>query len=177
MHRKESMRLNMICSVLALALPALLALSAAPATAQFTPPDPDWKELEAPAPPAFTLKGLVPVEVPRATLQYGVDPASVSLGADGIVRYVVVATSNTGAVNALYEGIRCSSAEVKVYARHNPDTGWTPASAEPWRPLHNNPSRHSLIIARTAACMGHSPNRSRSQIVRDLRSPIDTRFN
>jgi hypothetical protein len=37
-------------------------------------------------------------------------------------------------------------------------------------------SRHTLVVARTAACMGHGPNRSAAQIVRDLRAPVDTRF-
>ena len=36
-----------------------------------------------------------------------------------MVRYVVVATSDSGAVNAIYEGIRCDTGRFKVYARHN----------------------------------------------------------
>jgi hypothetical protein len=89
----------------------------------------------------------------------------------------VVATSATGAVNAMYEGLRCNTAEVKTYARHNPDSGWAPATSPEWRPLHgNSPSRHSLIIARTGACLGQGANRSAATIVKDLRSPVDSRF-
>ena len=36
------------------------------------------------------------------------------IGKDGIVRYVVVATSATGAVNAMYEGLRCDRAVLRV---------------------------------------------------------------
>ena len=155
-----------------------LLFCAAAAHAQLTPPDPDWKEAEAPPPPPVTTSGLVPLEMPGSTLRFGVDPASVSVGADGIVRYVVVATSATGAVNAMYEGIRCGTGEFKVYARHNPGSGWTIAKDSQWGRLHDQPqSRHSLVVARHGACVGHGTNRSAAQVVRDLRAPADTRFN
>ena len=155
----------------------VLSATAFSAGAQLAPPDPDWQEVEAPPPPAFRLDRLIPLDLPLASLRFGVDPASVTLASDGIVRYVVVASSS-GAVNAIYEGIRCSTAQVKVYARHNPETGWTLVPDGPWRSLHETlPSRHSLLIARTGACLGCGPNRSAVQIVRDLRAPVDTRFN
>lgn len=159
---------------------ALLALLLAgcAAHAQLVTPNPDWKEVEAPPAPSFKTDSLIPLDIPRTSLRFGVDPDSISLGPDGIVRYVVVAASTTGAVNAMYEGIRCSTGEFKVYARHNPDSGWTVAKDTPWRSLHEQPlSRHSLAVARTGACIGRGPNRSVSQIARDLRAPADTRFN
>jgi hypothetical protein len=157
--------------------PALLLVVSAVA-AQLAPVDPDWREAEAPPPPAFRADGLVPLDIPRSSLRFGVDPASVSLGNDGIVRYVVVASSPSGAVNALYEGLRCNTAEVKVYARYNPGSGWTIAKDSTWVTLHDGrTASHSLVIARTGACVGHAPNRSAIQIVRDLRAPVDTRFN
>ena len=158
-----------------IAWPLFLVSSAA--VAQLASVDADWREAEAPPPPALRLEGLIPLDMPRSALRFAVDPASVSLGSDGVVRYVVVATSAAGAVNALYEGLRCNNGVVKVYARHNPDSGWTLAKDLAWRPLHNAQAGHSLVIARTGACVGHSPNRSASQIVRDLRSPADRRFN
>jgi len=159
-----------------LALPLVFAACAA--HAQVGPVDPDWREAEAPPPPAVKLDGLIPLDMPRSALRFGVDPASVSLGSDGIVRYVVVAVSATGAVNALYEGLRCDSGEFKVYARASAGGGWTLAKDSPWRTLHDGQSsNHTLLIARTGACVGRAPNRSAIQIVRDLRAPVDTRFN
>ena len=141
------------------------------------PADPDWKEVEAPPAPAVRTDGLIPLDVTGSSLRFGVDPASISVGPDDIVRYVVVASSRTGTVNALYEGIRCGTGEFKVYARHNPDTGWTLAKDPLWRSLHEQPiSRHTLEIARTGACVGHGTNSPASRIVRDLRSPVDTRL-
>ncbi len=155
-----------------------LLLAASMAQAQLVPADPDWREVEAPPPPALILDGQVPLDLPRTALRFGVVPASVSIGSDGIVRYIVVATSSSGVVNAMYEGIRCGTGEFKVYARHNPGSGWVIARDAQWLPLQQAPlPRHALTIARTGACIGHGTNQTASRIVRDLRSPVDTRFN
>lgn len=156
-----------------LALALLLAAGAA--HAQLADTNPDWKESEAPAPPALRTTGLIPLEIPRSQLRFGVDPASVSLGSDGVVRYVVVAAGAGGAVNGIYEGIRCSTGEYKVYGR-NSGSGWSMAGHD-WRALHAQPqSRHSLVVARTGACLGRAPNRTAEQIVRDLKAPAADRF-
>jgi hypothetical protein len=154
-----------------------LALLAGAAQAQVSTPDPDWKEVEAPPPAPLRLDRLIPIDIPGSTLRFGVDPASVVLTSDGIVRYVVVATSGSGAVNAFYEGIRCTTAETRVYARHNPDSGWVPVKDGQWRSLHETrPSHHSLAIARNGACLGAAPNQSAARIVRDLGGDVNWRF-
>lgn len=154
-----------------------LAIAAGSAQAQLATPDPDWKEMDVPAPAALRLDRLVRIDIPESTLRFGVDPASVALGSDGIVRYVVVATSSSGAVNAFYEGIRCSTGETRLYARHNPDSGWVPVKDGLWRSLHETrPSRHSLVIARNGACIGSGPNQSTAQIVKDLGGSVNWRF-
>jgi hypothetical protein len=153
------------------------AFAASAAHGQVMPVDPDWREAQVPPPPAVRQDGLVPLEIPGSALKFGIDPASVSVGEDRVVRYVVVASSNTGAVNAIYEGIRCSSGEYKVYARYNPSGGWSVAQDFAWRSVHALPiSRHTLLVARTGACIGHGTNRSATQIVHDLRSSVDRRF-
>ena len=164
----------MLRSFLALAL----AGAAACASAQLIPDVYlDWKEIEAPPPPALRTTGLIPVDVPGASLRFGVDPASITIGQDLVVRYVVVATSSSGAVNAFYEGIRCNTGEVKVYARHNPDSGWVAAREGKWQDVYKTPnSRHSMHIARSGACREHAPNRHPAQIAKDLRAPADSRF-
>lgn len=149
-----------------------LAIWAFSAAAQLADVDPDWKEADAPPPPAFDLKRLVPFDVaPGSQLSFGVDPASISIGSDGIVRYVVVARSRTGTVNAMYEGLRCTTGEVRTYARHNPDSGWSRVEGGLWRSLWDNqPSRHSLMFARQGGCAGRAPPRNVQEIVRDLRN-------
>lgn len=142
------------------------------ASAQLVAADPDWKEQEASPPPAFDIARLIPLEVNvQSTLKYGVDPATISIGRDGIVRYVMVARSSSGTVNAMYEGLRCSSGEVRVYAHYNASSGWSRAHNGDWRSLWaNHPSRHSLAFARQGGCMEHAPPLSVDAIVRSLRN-------
>ena len=146
------------------------------AQAQLVDADPDWKEAEAPPPPALRTQGLVPLDMGSSVLRWGVDPASISIAKDGVVRYVVVAEGQ-GAVNALYEGLRCSTGEVKLYARYAGDK-WAPAAGADWKPLENRNAavRHSLAIARNGACIGHGTNRSPAEIARDLGRGTDSRF-
>jgi hypothetical protein len=153
-----------------------LVLAAGAAQAQLNAPDPDWKEMDAPPPAPLRLDRLIPLDVPGA-LRFGVVADSIVLTSDRIVRYVVVATSSSGTVNAFYEGIRCGAAEGKVYARHNPDSGWVPVKDGEWRSLYETVSlRHSLLIAQSGVCRGRTPNMSAAQIVRDLGRDADRRF-
>ena len=150
--------------------PVLLLALGSTALAQLAPANPDWKEAEAPAPPPVTTQSLIPVDLGGSELRWGVDPASISVGPDGIVRYVVVATSGSGTVNAFYEGLRCANAEVKVYARYAAGDGWTQARDPQWRPLSASAVRHSKEIARGGACQGRSANQPASRIAGELRS-------
>jgi hypothetical protein len=151
-------------------LAVLLAMGCTAAAAQLVPTDPDWKEAEAPRPGPVKTDGLIPIEVGRTELRWGVDPASISIGGDGIVRYVVVASSASGALNAFQEGLRCTSSEVKVYARYSA-SGWTQDPKAEWRPLHGTSWRHSAEIAKAGACDGNAPNGPASRIVRELGTP------
>ena len=156
----------------------LLATACACAGAQVIPSTADWQEADTPPPPALKLQGLVPLDMGRGSeLRWGVDPASIRIGPDRVVRYVVVGQGEAGAVNAYYEGLRCDTAEVRVYARHARDGDWVPAS-QGWRALHqdNSSTRHSLVFARTGACIGQAPNRSPDQIARDLVQAPNYRF-
>jgi CNP1-like family len=154
----------------------VLGIGCVAAQAQLTDVDPDWKEAEAPPPPALKTEQLVPLEISSSVLRWGVDPASIRIGNDGVVRYVVVARGEGGAVNALYEGVRCNTAEVKLYARNSGDK-WVPVRDADWKPLHGSASTlHSLAIARNGACVGRGANRSPDQIARDLGSSGNYRF-
>ncbi len=150
---------------------ALLALASS-ASAQLLFGDADWQEGTAPPPPTFNQSALVPFDGPvNSPLTFGVDPTTLQIGKDGVVRYVVVATSPSGTVNAMYEGIRCASAQVKTYARHNPSSGWNAVQMPEWRSLYGSaPSNHSLRLATQGVCTGAAPASSVTNIVRALRS-------
>jgi hypothetical protein len=125
-----------------------------PAAAQGIVEDPDWKELEVPPPPSFDKDNLVKLDMPPyVTLKFGIDPATLAITSDGVVRYVVVTTNSTGSVGAMYEGIRCASGEFKTYARFSSAGQWSALKDPKWRPLNdNNTSRHALALARNGAC-------------------------
>jgi hypothetical protein len=136
----------------------------------------DWKEGDVPPPPAFSVEKLLTFEVSRgSSLVYGVDPETLKIAEDGVLRYVVVATSSTGARNVMYEGIRCDTGEVKTYARYTPAGVWNKVPNAEWQSLHDNmPSKHALQFARAGACDNSARASSVREIVRRLKSD---RFN
>lgn len=161
-----------VCGCLLLAL--LMTNIANTASAQvFTDPV-DWKESDVPPPPAYDMSKLLTFEVTRSSpLVYGVDPASFSISkTDGVVRYVVVATSSSGAKNVMYEGLRCSTGEVRTYARAKPDGSWVPVVNSEWKSAYDiSLPRHSLRFARVAACNSAAPVTSVGELVRKLKNP------
>lgn len=128
------------------------------AFAQLRDADPDWKESELPAPPEFKADQTIELEMPRhMTVRLGVDPQTIRITDDGIVRYVVVARSPGTSTIANYEGIRCLTGEVKIYARYSSSGIWQPIPNAEWKPLNGNqPSLHALAFARQAACEGRA---------------------
>ena len=141
---------------------------------QLADADPDWKEVEVPPPPSFKTDALVLVEMPRyVTLKLGVDPETLRITNDGIVRYVMVATSPGGNINATYEGIRCLTGEVKTYARYGAAAKWSAIADPQWKPLNNNqPSMHALALARQGACEGRAASaQSAAAIISKLKNP------
>ncbi len=150
---------NRAASIRAQALLGILAMTLATSLqAQLAPEDPDWKESEAPTPPAFSVDKLLPLAMPPyVSLTFGIDPATLTIAADGIVRYVVVARNAGGSINAMYEGIRCSTGEVKTYARAGNSGVWSVVAEPQWRGLTDNlPSKHAWVFARQAACDGRA---------------------
>ncbi len=148
-----------------------LVVTGLAAQAQIVPIDPDWQESEAPAPPQFSRDKLLALEMPPyVTLQFGIDPATLAITPDGIVRYVVVASNAGGSSSAFYEGIRCATGEVKTYARAGNSGQWTVVKDAQWRGLNDNqPSKHALAFARQAACEGATTARLAADIVRALK--------
>jgi len=141
--------------------------------AQSAAEDAEWKESELPPPPAFDVGKLLTVDVSlNSSLVYGVDPASISISkSDSLVRYVMVATSASGARNVMYEAIRCSTGEFKTYARHSPEGRWNMASHPEWRSMFGNlPSRHALRFAQAGACDNAAVPISVNDVISRLRN-------
>lgn len=150
-----------------------LTLLACNAVAQVPFGDPNWKESEAPPPPAFNKDKLLTIKMPSyVTLQLGVDPATLSITPDGITRYVVVASSPSGVLTGLYEGIQCANWTVKTYARYSANGPWSWVQDPQWLPLNGSlPSKHAIALARQGVCEnGANAASSVANIVQSLKN-------
>jgi hypothetical protein len=114
-----------------------------------------------PTPPSYSKDRLIPIEMPPyVTLKVGLDPKTIAIAADGVLRYVVVMQNASGSVTAAYEGIHCAKGEVKTYARVNSTGAWVFVTQPQWRSLANNSgTRHAQAIAQQGGCEGVSSGR------------------
>lgn len=150
-----------------------LTVLACSASAQVLFTDPDWKETEAPPAPAFNKEQLLPIDMPGyVSLRFGIDPATLVITPDGIVRYVVVASNDTGSLNAMYEGIQCATWKVKTYARFSASGQWLTVKDPRWQALSDNlPSKHAIALARQGVCEnGSIAASSVANIVKSLKN-------
>jgi hypothetical protein len=147
-----------------------LALGSSLCGAQNTLDNPDWAEEKEPPPPAFSAARVMALDMPNfVTVRVGIDPATIMVGADGIVRYVAVMTNSTGTSNAVYEGIRCLTGEVKTYARAGSSGNWSLIGTPTWRDVMDNmPSQHARAFTRQAACDNRVAN-SKADILNGLK--------
>ena len=148
-----------------------LALAVTAGWSQTPVEAPEWTEENTPPPPTYSKDKLIPIEMPSyVTLQVGIDPETLSVGAtDGVVRYVVVMRNASGSTNASYEGILCTKGEVKPYARADANGKWTTVQNSEWRPMTDNlPSRHAYAIAKQGGCDGRS-SAKREDTIRALK--------
>lgn len=119
-----------------------------------------WKEQQDVELPTFPRpENLVEFYVsPVATNQYLIDTSTLSVGADGVVRYVLVVKTSGGATNVSFEGINCRELSWKHYASGNTDKGvWTRSRAAriEWRRIENKPvNRHHAALSRDFFCPG-----------------------
>ena len=135
------------------------------------PDNPDWTEEQTPPPPSFSKDKLIPLVMPpHISVKVGVDPESIVVGGDGVVRYVIVMTNTTGSINAVYEGVRCISDEVKTYARLSASKEWSMVVNPAWKALNDNmPSHHAQAFARQGGCQNRLAT-SQREIINALKS-------
>ncbi len=145
-----------------------------------------WQEVAVQFPAAPLQENLLPFYVGEATNnEFYVDGASLSVGTDGVVRYVLVVQAAGGARNVTYEGLRCETRERRVYASGRPDGTWVKSRNDEWRRIQNLAANrhHAALVfdyfcpsgvivgdgaeARDALLRGGHPNRRKSGLDRD----------
>lgn len=115
-----------------------------------------WKETEAELPAFPQDEALIKIYVSAvATHTYMVDPTTLQLGKDGVVRYVLVVRTTGGAQNISFEGIHCKELKWKLYATGQRDGTWAKARFNEWRPIENKPvNRYHAALSRDYFCPG-----------------------
>lgn len=109
----------------------------------------DFKEADLPLPALPDKQALIEFFVSGASsFRFFIDPASLSVGQDHVVRYTLVARSPSGFENISYEGIRCEAGTYKVFAWGN-DGQWKRSNSEWQEILPKSVQRwHSVLRGR-----------------------------
>ena len=156
--------------------PALALAAALAAAACGSPPrgESDWEKrnLQGPpaeeevAPPAYPQPAnLLEFRLPDPEgFRFFVDRTTLSVDKDGVVRYVLVARSSEGAQSVTYEGLRCQTAENRVFAVGQPDGTWVSARSA-WRAI--GAPRH-FALYRDYFCAQSQPIHNAADGVRAL---------
>lgn len=107
-----------------------------------------WQEIEVKLPAAPKPENLLPLYVSAATSnQFFVDGSSLSVGTDGVVRYVLVVRSASGVGNVSFEGMRCETRERRIYASGRQDGTWSKARNNEWVRIQDAyANRHHAVL-------------------------------
>lgn len=114
---------------------ALLLLPAGAAVAESGDDEPprQWQEADVQFPLAPLRENLLPLYVSAATVnKFFIDSASLSVGTDGVIRYVMVVETPEGGRNVTFEGMRCEARERRIYASGRLDGAWSKARKDEW---------------------------------------------
>lgn len=96
-----------------------------------------WVERATQLPPYPNTQSLLEFDAGGAVTgsHYLIDPSSINVGGDGVIRFTLVVQSSSGASNVSYEGIRCSTTERKLYALGLDDKTWAQPRISEWEKL------------------------------------------
>jgi len=114
----------------------------------------------------------LPFEVSATTpFAFFVDAKSVSVGADYVVRYSLIAKSAEGALNVSFEGLRCGEHQVRLYALGQSDKTWTEVRKSRWEPLRLDPrNAHRAVLYSDFFCPSTGYIADVDEALRALRS-------
>lgn len=152
---------------------AVLALATAyPARANPDFEETPWTEAEVKLPPFPAQEDLWPfVGSTTSGNRFLLDSRSLTVASDGVVRYTLVIISPSGARNVSHEGIRCATAERRLYALGRPDNTWSRARSDQWARINENSlNRHHAALYGEYFCPPGAAPRDADEIRQALRS-------
>jgi hypothetical protein len=112
-----------------------------------------WAEVEAQLPAYPDTQHLIPFTVGAVKdVKYFIDAKSLSVGTDGVIRYTLVIVSSAGSQNISFEGMRCNTAERRVYAFGHPDGTWSKARSNQWGRIQGSSNNHNVELYTNYFC-------------------------
>jgi hypothetical protein len=138
------------------------------------PGDKKWQELAGELPPWPELNRLIELDIDTGTRGYSLklDPRSLSVGKDRVVRFTSVMISPTGVWNVSYEGLHCGKQNYRRFAYGMNET-WHELPNSPWSPLSKaGANRYRWILYNHYMCNPAEPSRDAADILRHLQSPL-----
>ena len=114
-----------------------------------------WAESRVEFPAFPEPSNLIPFTVGSKTdTRFLVDGHSISVGADGVVRFTLVVIGAQGGQNISFEGLRCATAEKKYYGSGRSDKTWSRAPAGQWRDIGRNGNSPQVELFANYFCPG-----------------------
>jgi len=113
-----------------------------------------WEEIAVQLPAAPKIAECIPFFVSSASSnRFCVDPGSISVGSDGVVRYVLVVETPSGVRNVSFEGMRCEARERRLYAFGQPDGSWSKSRSNQWERIREAAAnRHHAALFQDHFC-------------------------
>ena len=128
-------------------------LSAADFDRNYDEDEKPWVEIDVQLPAFPEKENLIPFTVGAISdTQYLVDGNSLSVDIDGVVRYALVVISPAGAQTISYEGMRCATAERKLYAFGRSDKTWSRPRSNPWLKIRGGSNNHYVELYANYFC-------------------------
>jgi hypothetical protein len=115
-----------------------------------------WQEVEHSLPSAPKQEALQSFYVSAtSTNVFSIDLSSLTVGQDGVVRYVLLVDTPSGVRNITYEGIRCETGERRIYASGRRDGRWSKSRNNAWVRIRDiPPNRHHAELFVEYFCPG-----------------------
>lgn len=139
-----------------------------------------WKEVDEVQFPTFPRdENLIPFQVGAITdTRFFVDGNSISVGSDSVIRFALVVDSSAGARNISYEGMRCETAERRLYASGRSDSTWARARSNQWVRIKGGSNNHYAGLYANFFCtVGASPITEAEDVRKVLRSGGNSKGN
>jgi CNP1-like family len=113
-----------------------------------------WVESETKLPEYPKQQNLIEFYVgPTERNKFFVDGSTIDIGADGVVRYVMVLKTSGGATNVTFEALRCATREFKLFAIGRSDATWDKIDVPRWHLIENKTiNQYRAVLSRNFLC-------------------------